>query len=254
MAKQTLLELTQNILTAMEDDEVNSISDTVSSMSVAQTVIDCYNELVVELSLPGEQTLSQLESLSDVAHPNYLRMPDNVSKLLWVKYNNLTVSYVTPRFFFDFVIKRDEGVTVNDITSGVPMKISTTTAPTYWTSFDDEYIVFDSFDITLSSTLLTVNTAALIEKEHNLALSDASVPNLPSTLFPTLLSKSKARCFVNFKQVANTKEDQAERRGLVRHQNDMKRVAVEDPMDRLPNYAKPRRASYRRTSKRSEAY
>lgn len=247
MAKQTLLQLTQNILTAMEDDEVNSVSDTVSSLSVAQTVIDCYQELVVELGLPGEQTLTQLESLSDVDRPNYLRMPDDISKLLWIKYNNVDIRYLMPRAFLDFVINRDEGVSVTDF-SGVPLMISTTSAPTYWTSFDDEYILFDSFDISLSSTLLTANTAALVEKEYGFDLNDTAIPHLPSTLFPTLLSKAKARSFVNFKQVANSKEDQSERRGLVRHQNETRRASARDPMDRLPNYAKPRRTSRRRSS------
>lgn len=249
MPRMTLLDMTQNILTAMEDDEVNSISDSSSSLSVAQTVLDCYYELVDELSLPGNNRLMALEAVSDSDHPNYLKLPPTYTKLWWMRYNNKEVKYLSPWEFRRFLLERDTGVDITDF-GGVKLKIDNQADPIYWTSFDDTYVVFDAWNTQTDSTMQQSKSEAFVEFEHDLSLEDEAIPDIPNRLFPTLLSKAKARCFVNFKQVSNVKEDQSERRGLVRHQNDMIRTNGPDPMDRLPNYAKRGRASRPRTPQR----
>lgn len=249
MATMTLLEIVQDILSDMEDDEVNSISDTSSSESTARIVRTCYYELVDELNLPGNDRLVELEAVSDPNRPNYLKLPDSYIALHWFKYDNQDVRYLSPWEFLRFTENRGTGVDVVDF-GGVTLKIDNTSQPTYWTSFDDKYIVLDSFDSGVDSTLQQSKTQAFVQVEFDFRLNDDTVPDLPSRLFPTLLSKAKARSFVAFKQVSNVKEDQAERRGLVRHQNDMIRTNGPRPMDRLPNYAKQGRTSRRRTPQR----
>lgn len=238
--KKTLLELTQDILSAMEDDEVNSIGDTVSAMGVAQVIQNVYDELITQIDVPSSDSLTSLESLSDVARPNYLRMPDNLKKIHWIKYNNKDVDYLSPKEFVDFLAKRDEGIDVVDF-GGVTLKIQSDADPVYWTTFDDEYIVVDSFNTTDGSTLLTNRSSCLAQTLPTLELDDSAIPNLPLSMFPTLLATAKARCFVNFKQLANAAEDMASRKGLVRWQNDQFRANQRKPYDRVPNYAKPRR-------------
>lgn len=238
--KKTLLQLTQNILSTMEDDEVNSIGDTVSSMSVAQVVKDVYEEMIVQLDIPGSDMLVKLESLSDVDRPNYLRMPDSIKKVHWIKYNGKDVTYLTPKAFIEFLFKRDTGTEIEDF-GGVAFKILTDADPIYWTTFDDEYIITDGFNIDEGSTLLSINSIAWVQTIPSLELDDSAIPDLPASMFPTLLSTAKSRCFINFKQVANSGEEQASRKGLVRWQNDQFRGNQRKPYDRVPNYAKPRR-------------
>ena len=50
MAKMTLLEMTQNILSAMDSDAVNSIGDTVESLQVADVIVETYYELFANVS------------------------------------------------------------------------------------------------------------------------------------------------------------------------------------------------------------
>lgn len=247
--KMTLLEMTQSILSDMEDDEVNSISDTSSALSVAGVCVKCYYELVTELSLPGSNRFVKLEALSDVDHPNYLKLPDGYAKMWWFKYNDREVKYLNPWDFVKFVTNRDVGITVEDF-GGANLKIDNTSHPLYWTSFDDVHIVLDSWNTEEDSTLQASKTSAYVEIEPTWSMEDDAYPDLPSRLFPTLLAKATARCFVSFKQVSNVKEDQAERRGIVRHQNDLSKANGPKPIDRLPNYAKPGRATFSRSSKR----
>lgn len=240
MAKQTLLQMTQNILTAMDDDEVNSIGDTVSSLSVAQTIVDAFYELVDELELPGHDSLTRLQALSDVSKPNYLKLPDNFKEIHFVKYADQTVQYLNPQEFVEYVLKRDEGTEVTDF-GGVVLKIKTDSDPTYWTTFDDENIVFDSYNSDVESTLVEPRSLVFANISPSLALEDDAIPDLPVHLFSTLLAKAKAWSFVNFKQVSNAKAEQSERRGLVRHQNAMFRSNQRRPYNRTPNYGKPKR-------------
>jgi len=238
MAKKTLLQITQDILGAMEDDEVNSISDTVSSLDVARTVVSIFDEIAAQLEFPANDTLIQLESLSDVNRPNYLRMTDNIKQIHWFKYNNKDVKYLSPREFVDMIFKRDEGVDVEDF-GGITFKILSDKDPDYWTTFDDEYIVTDSFLIDDGSTLLSNKSACWAAKTPTLEMSDEAIPDLPTNLFPLLISRSIARCFVNFKQVANSEEASSARQTLVRHQNVMFRHNNRKYSG--PNYGKPRR-------------
>lgn len=238
--KRTLLEMTQNILSDMEDDEVNSIGDTSSSLSVAQVIQNCFYELVEELELPGFDRLMHLEALADEDKPNYLKLPDNFKFVHFIKYNDKDVKYMTPREFVDYVIKRDVGVEVEDF-NGVTLKIDTTNDPTYWTTFDDTHVIFDAFNLDTESSLVESKSLAFVNVAPSFPLEDEAVPDLPTHLFSTLLAKAKAWCFVNFKQVSNTKAEQSERRGLVRHQNSQFRLNQRKPYNRTPNYGKPRR-------------
>lgn len=231
--------MTQNILSSMEDDEVNSISDTVSSLSVAQIVVDCFYELVEELELPGFDNLVRLESLSDVTKPNYLKLPDNYKFIHFIKYNNKNVTFLEPLDFVSFMLKRDEGVSVKDF-GGAKMKVKTDSDPTYWTTFDDTYIVFDSFNIDTESTLLESKSLAFVNIAPVFTLEDDSIPQLPVHLFSTLLAKARAVCFVDFKQVSNSKAEMSERRGIIRHQNALRRSGKRTYYKNI-NYGKPRR-------------
>lgn len=236
---KTLLQLTQDILSAMEDDEVNSIADTVSSAQVALVVQNVFDEMVADMEIPSHNKLIELESLSDVDRPNYLKLPDNIKKVHWIKYNNDDVKYMEPEEFVTYVYNRDEGVEVIDH-GGVTLKILSSKDPDYWTSFDDQYLVFDSFNIDNGSTLIANRSAAWVARIPTLEMADDAIPDLPKALEPTLLSSAKARCFVNFKQVANREEEKAARSGKVRNLNNQFRKGNRK-YNSTPNYGKPRR-------------
>lgn len=87
-AKMTLLEMTQNILSSMESDEVNSISDTVEAEQVATEIRTAYYELMSTLNQPSKKALISLEPSNDPERPNVLKIPDNVIKVDWIKYMN----------------------------------------------------------------------------------------------------------------------------------------------------------------------
>jgi hypothetical protein len=229
MAK-TLLELTQNILSAMDSDEVNSISDSVESLQVATIIAETLEAEFNNLDFPSFQKIVKLDGLSDLDHPNYLQYGSNVSGIQWLKYrdnrNNSRykeVIYLTPTDFFDRItLVTNSGANTQEITdfSGITYFIKTNSAPTFYTSVDNNYLIFDSFDAEYEDSLHESNTFALGSSNINsVELQDDYVPPIPDDLFPLLLAEAKATCFLTVKQMPSPKSEQIARRQRSRMQN-----------------------------------
>jgi hypothetical protein len=109
MAKQTLLELVQDVLSAIDGDEVNSVSDTIEATQIAGLFKRSYYDLITEQDLPVNGVLRALEGVADPDRPTHMRIPENVESIEWIKYNikidnaddnvYLDMAYKTPAEF-----------------------------------------------------------------------------------------------------------------------------------------------------------
>lgn len=232
MASRTLLELTQNILSAMDSDEVNSIYDTVESLQVATIVLETMEAEFNNIDLPSFEKIIKLEPVSDVDKPNYLRYGEGVNNIRWLRYRDgrnrdryKEVLYLTPSDFFGrLTLVTSTGPNVREIVdpSGVRYFIKTNSAPTFYTSVDNDYLIFDSYDSDYDDSLQETNTFAVGSADLSAgALEDSYVPPIPSNLFPLLLAESKATCFLTLKQMASPKSEQIARRQRSRMQNNL---------------------------------
>lgn len=211
MAALTLLDMVQSILNDMDSDAVNSISDTVEAMQVASIVRDTYLAFAASRDWPWLESLTNLTGLGDTSNPTQMRMPTSVDKLKWVKYNKKDVTYLPPKDFKDLIDRRD--TTASNVNAGGYV---TDRDPLYWTSYDDDYVWFDSYDSSVDSTLQESKSTVFAVLSPSWTHSDAFVPQLPVKLFPTLLSDAKSTAFLTLKQSANPKEEQKARRGTTR--------------------------------------
>ena len=89
--KMSLLELTQNILSGLSSDEVNSISDTTESMQVALIIKNKYYDIINRVNLPEHDQLIQLLPSLDETLPVMMYIPDGVAELFWLKYYNTNI-------------------------------------------------------------------------------------------------------------------------------------------------------------------
>lgn len=220
--KMTLLEIVQNILSAMDSDEVNSIHDTVESEQVAKVVKETFYELFGPLTIPEHKSIVKLQGYGDLTRPNYLKIPDNVKRIDWIKYRNVhnvdrfdDLDYYTPEDFFQRVlqttINNDNIQSVTD-TSGVSYYIKTNESPRFYTVMNDRDLIFNSYDATYDSTLQGSKTFAWGTLNQEWELQDDFIPPIDEELFPLLLAETKSVCFINIKQVASQKEEQRARR------------------------------------------
>lgn len=88
MATQSLLNIVQNILSAMSSDEVNSISDTVESLQVAQIVQNKYYDIIARGDLTLDYQLFKLNPSNDPNSPVEMSLPTGIAKIDWLKYYN----------------------------------------------------------------------------------------------------------------------------------------------------------------------
>lgn len=223
--KMTLLEMVQNILAAVGSDNVNSIADTQEAVDVTMIVKETFDELFAHTHLPERSGLIQLEGLGDTGKPNYLRIPENVLRFTWIRYRDLSdnqyrdVNYLTQEQFLDIMLSsgRDSTVDVADF-SGVTMKVQNNKQPEYWTTFDDKYVVFDSWNQGVENTLHQENTASWGESQSAWVDEDTFIPEIDPELFPRLLAEAKSTAFINLKQTTSVKEEARSRRQLVKWQ------------------------------------
>ena len=219
--KKTLLEIVQSILNDLDSDEVNSIDDTVEASQVAQIVRSCYEELISNRNWPHLKKLVQLEASGELAKPNYMKLPDGIKELISFKYNKqdvgetkiqyLDVTYKYPDEFLTLINNRNStNANVQTVTdkSGVSLLILKDKTPEYWTSFDDEYLVCDSYDADVDSTLQKSKTQAIAYIEPVWQQDDSFIPDLPSEAFSLLIEESKSTAFLVLKQMANQKAEQ----------------------------------------------
>lgn len=232
MAKPTLLETVQTILTELNGDQVSSISDTQEATDVATIVRQVYFEITDELELPSNYELTALEGLADLTKPNYMRIPENVERIEWVKYDTRTtvssakdyteIPYITPDEFINFANSRPSTDTTNYQivydSANLPLVIGKTDAPAYWTTFDDGYVVFDSYDNSVDSTLQSSKSMTWALIRPTFTIADSFVPDLPENMFNVLYIQSLNRCFASLRQTVNPKTERQESRNRVRFQ------------------------------------
>lgn len=226
--KMTLLEMTQNILSAMDADEVNSIGDTVESEQVALEIQNAYFANFNNFGMETHYQLIQFDGLQNPTdYPNVVKTKTNVDHFDWIKYNVNTVAspdyqdvqYCPPKEFLDMVLTdvQTDGtrITVKDKNTDLPYTIRSDENPKYWTTFDNEHIVFNSMNKSLEDTIQESKIMAHGEVIPTWLHTDDFIPEIEAKHFPYLLSCAKTAAFVNYKGVSNAKEETRERRQRV---------------------------------------
>lgn len=231
--RKTHLEIVQNILSALDSDEVNSISDTTESTQVSLLVQQVYYDLATDLDLPereGVFQLSQEDGASDPDQPILMQVPSTCVRISWLKYNNadpdeddnadyLPVEYVP---FKDFV-EMQRGLANGSNTNVAEMTFENSAEEEFkimyrtdkmpqWYSALGNIIIFDSLDTDIEDTLETGNTlcGGIVYPTYDLA--DDFEPDLSPTEFSYFINKAKTRAFAEIKQAQNQESASEARR------------------------------------------
>jgi len=114
----------------------------------------------------------------------------------------------------------EDGIEVLDPLSSAKLYIRNDKNPRYYTSFDDQYIICDSYDASVDTTLQTNKTRCWGTVTPTFSLTDDFVPDIDEVLFPYLLAEAKSACFSLFKAGSDPKVEQAARRLKSFVQND----------------------------------
>lgn len=214
--RMTLLDIVQDILSDMGGDEVNSINDTFESSQVAEIVKTTYLAMMTNRNWPHQRKMVKLNASGDLSRPTHMSLKDEVKELISVKYDcskpgstrkdYQDVKFLQPEDFLRYTYGRNTSqpniIAVTDI-SGSELFIRNDIAPTYFTSFDDVNMVFDSYDSVVDDTLKEDKVQTLAYVMPVWVHSDDASPDMPITAFSALLEAAKATSFIRVAQRAD---------------------------------------------------
>ena len=207
----TLLEMTQEILSGMDSDEVNSLNDTIEAASVAKVIKRAYKSIATKNDLVAAKTLFQFDSSTDIDFPTHVTKPDYIHSIEWVKYDvresdsvpNIykEVYWMDPEEFLYHAQANTDSPYRKEVIldSGVKIWVWNSRAPTYYTSFDDHTFIFDAYNINIEDTIQTSKTAGYGQRTLDLVVDDLTVIDLPEHLMDALYSKAEAMCWSKWK-------------------------------------------------------
>lgn len=221
MAKRTLLDMVQEILNDIDSDEVESIDDTVEAEQVVSILKSTYYAMMSNRDWPHLRRSIQITGLGDTTKPTHMKLQDGIKELCFINYNKIgsgetkkkyeEVQYLEPDKFLHKTNQRNsddsDTVAITD-TGGIEFLIKNDESPTYYTSFDDEYLVFDSYDNTVDTTLQEAKVQAMAYVMPDWTSSDTFIPDLPENAFTALVEEAKSRASFRLKQVADQKAEQ----------------------------------------------
>lgn len=252
--KYTLLQLVQSVLGSIDGDEVDSYDDTAESLQVANIVRDTYYNIVAKLDAPEHQGYFELAATS-VSTPTAMTIPSYASRIESIKYNFVEAPATSPDFrtinplpvneFFD---RMHNMTTVNTDTE--KYTITTTNgdtidilyyndrAPSFYTTFDDYYIIFDSILDTEDSYLVQSKTLCYGQVLPSWTFSDSFTPDLDSKQFQILLNESKELASAELRQSQNAVASRNARRHWINAQRTKEAIKVVPWYHQLPNYGR----------------
>lgn len=256
--KLTLLEMVMRVLNAADGDEINSISDTIEALETATDIQTVYYDIIGRKDWQFLRVLTTLNSVGDSEKPTHLLIPENTSKIEVLNYNkrqavggrNLysEVYYKYPDEFLIYTNGRDatqpQYDEITDV-NGAKFVIKNDAQPTYFTSFDDEYIIMDAYDGDVENTLQGSQTQAVIFKHPVWSVDDNFTPELPAEMFPMFLAECMSFKLAKEENRLIQKTEQT----AGRHQRHLSQThGVVQGGVRLPDYGRsPRKASSTKT-------
>lgn len=250
MSSRSVLDYVQIIMDDMTSDSVNSITDTLESQRVASILRRTYFDLAAEFNLPTSEELFVLTALGDPTKPTHMDVPTNVQHLHWIRYDMKTsaadtqlrysdVDYMDPDEFFKMVSSRNStasNMLVVEDPTNIKLIIRTDHNPTYWTSFDGDTVVFDSYNSAISASLEASKIVAHGRVTKSWTHDDTFIPDIPDHMEATFLAIAEERAFAWIKQQENRVTADNARRYRISGRSDKNRLGINQA--RYPDFGK----------------
>lgn len=216
--KMNLISMVQSILSDMDSESATSITDHNEAEQVALIIRDVFYNSIATRFIPEHEQLLKLTPLSDSEFPTHFRYPEGTKEIKKVWYKDslgyyTEVEWCEPLSFLNMTDKRSTDVTTTtDKQGGTELRVYNNRHPHFYTSFDDEHLVMDSYEATIDTTLQQSKVRAFGTVYPVFLMEDAYIPDLDPVYFPMLLAEAKSTAMSVLKGVVDPKIEQAARR------------------------------------------
>lgn len=225
---RTLLYTVQRVLEKLDLDVINSINDSQDAILVAREAEDTFYDLVNRNEWPERFDLIEIESVGDTNNPTALRLPDNVLNISSLRYDVTgpddtdtiirEIEQLDTEDFLDRIYNRsdidDDIVTVDY--KGIPLYIFDIQAPTFFTTFDNEFIIFDSWYASQETTVQGSKTIVQASSIPTFEFDDDYIIPLEATTYPLYLSEVAAAASMYLNGAQSPEDERRRNRGISR--------------------------------------
>lgn len=250
----TLLDLVQTVASSLDSGEVNSVSDSVESLQIAKIIRTVYFDIVNRANLPSQYSEKNLQSSGLSSKPVLMYIPSDVDEIKWIKYNNATtadtdvqmrmVEFLPLDTFMNRMDSLNESDSLIDSfthtigSDSFKILYYNDRHPRYYTTFDNNTLIFDSYDSSVDTTLQSSKTRAYCRLVTTWSESDSFTPDLDESQFALLLNEAKSLAWAELKQSQHPKAEQNARRAWVHLAKGKYKSEVESDFDKLPYYGR----------------
>jgi hypothetical protein len=213
----------------MDSDEINSISDTTESQQVVAIIKTVYDDLITRGGMASYKTLFNLVASGNSLKPVLMTKPLNIDTIDWIKYDRMHLGGLDPVWGEIKFKPIDEFLWMMQSLNPSETNVDTMTqtsvdgftlvfnyrndvGPTWYTTFDDNTLIFDAIDKAVDTTLQTSKTVCFGAKITAFVEIDSFVPALQPGQFALLLNEAKSLAWSELKQTAHQKAEQSARR------------------------------------------
>lgn len=257
MSSYTLLDYVQAIASSMDSDEVSSYDDSVESLQIAHIIKTVFNDIQARADLPEHFTLFELTASGSASKPVLMTKPASVNSVEWVQYNKVANGETNPNFQDIQFLPLDQFLRMQDMLSVSDTEVESfdqtigsdadsitfiyknNKAPDYYTTFDDNTFIFDSFDNTVDSTLQKTKTRCYGRKDQTFTMSNSFVPFADRDMCTLLLNEAKVLAFAELKQMSHDEAKKWASRGWTKIQKNKRGIDQKrSEIDRAPNYGR----------------
>lgn len=254
--KMTLLEMTQRILSSMDSDAVNSITDTAESVQVADIIRSSYWDIISAIQMPEHNDLFELTATSS-STPVIMTLPSNITSVEWIKYDTKLSTETGKKYrdleywpLEDFLHAMhslnggDSNVETFTLTTNgsdtMDILCRTDLFPSRWTTYNDNTIIFDAYKSSEDSFLQKTKTMAYGSHVPTWSHTDNFTPDLDAKQFTLLFNEAKGQAFIELKQTVNAKAEKRARRGWISSQGQKRALPGQTygELHNRPNYGR----------------
>ena len=180
--KKNLLTIVQDMLGAIEAENVSEVGETVESQMCVNIANRCYEDVISKFKW---RHFKQKVNLESHTHLNVLVPPEGTRAIdpnnLW--YGTSRVYYVDPDVFLDITRGRADDSTITTIDN---IKVINNKVPQYYTSFDDWELVFDAMPDSISGLNPSQSLALVVQHPTSRLALDEEFFDIPDVVFPAL--------------------------------------------------------------------
>ena len=210
MSVPAIIDTVNSVLSDMGRDQVNDLGQTPDAKRVESILEDTYYQMCSRKMWPSKRRLTQLDSLGDVTRATCLKIPRGCGRVTHIHYNISSLQHPEWRELIYLLPEKMSARLLGNPSDQpdiydemrldeVSYRVGRVSAPTYWSSFDDEIIVTDSYNYLVEDTVQGTKTAAWSTYTPDWPTSKHGKVEIPERFYPTFTALAKATCFEKIK-------------------------------------------------------